>query len=134
MKKNSMDIPVECFSAECPSRELFEQISDKWSMMVLITIEKGPERFSIIKRRLEGVTQKALTQSLRKLERNGMVTRHVISASPIAVVYEITSLGLTLLVPLKVLHEWTIDKLQEVKAARSKFDQHDTLEKCGLPT
>lgn len=117
------DIPPQCFSAECPSRALFDQIVDKWSMMVLTVLEDGPVRFNAIKRRLEGVTQKALTQCLRKLERNGLLTRRVIPVSPIAVEYEITPLGRTLLQPFRLLHDWTLTKLPEVEDARRAFDQ-----------
>lgn len=119
------DIPIQCFSAECPSRTLFDQISDKWSMMVLIALEGSPVRFNAIKRRLEGVTQKALTQCLRRLERNGLLSRHVIPVSPIAVEYEITPLGRTLLQPFKVMHDWTLTKLPEVEEARRAFDQRN---------
>ncbi|WP_312045459.1 helix-turn-helix domain-containing protein [Erwinia sp.] len=126
MSVNSFTILPECFSADCPGRALFDQVADKWSMMVLITLEQGPVRFNAIKHRLEGVTQKALTQCLRKLERNGMVTRNVMATSPVAVAYEITPLGRTLIVPLRAMHEWTMDKMQEVEAARQAFDQRDT--------
>lgn len=126
MPVNSFDVLPECFSSDCPSRALFDQIADKWSMMVLLTIEEGPVRFNAIKHRLEGVTQKALTQCLRKLERNGMLTRNVIATSPVAVAYEITPLGRTLLMPLRVMHQWTMDKMEEVEAARHAFDQRDT--------
>ncbi|MES2160148.1 MAG: helix-turn-helix domain-containing protein [Pseudomonadota bacterium] len=116
---------IDCFSADCPSRTLFDQVSDKWSMLVLISLEDGPVRFNAIKRRLEGVTQKALTQCLRRLERNGLLSRHVIPVSPIAVQYEITPLGRTLLQPFKVMHDWTLTKLSEVEEARRIFDQRN---------
>mgnify|MGYP001061946708 CR=1 FL=1 len=119
------DVPIKCFSAECPSRVLFDQVSDKWSMMVLIVLEDGPVRFNAIKRRLEGVTQKALTQCLRKLERNGLLSRHVIPVSPIAVEYKITPLGRTLLQPFNAMHAWTLAKLPEVEEARRAFDQRN---------
>jgi len=118
-----LEIEPLCFSSACPSRALFEQISDKWSMMVLVVLDDGPQRFNAIRRRLEGVTQKALTQCLRRLERNGLVSRQVISLSPVAVQYQITALGRTLQQPLSQLHEWTLVKLSEVEAAREKFDQ-----------
>ena len=113
----------QCFSADCPSRALFDQIADKWSMMVLVALDDEPQRFNDLRRRLEGVTQKALTQCLRRLERNGLVLRQVISFSPVAVQYEITQLGRTLLQPFRALHLWTLDKLPEVEAARLQFDQ-----------
>lgn len=118
-----LELKPQCFSADCPSRALFDQIADKWSMMVLAVLDDGPHRFNAIKRRLEGVTQKALTQSLRRLERNGLVSRKVISFSPVAVQYEITPLGQTLQQPFRELHKWTLDKLPDVEAARLKFDK-----------
>jgi DNA-binding HxlR family transcriptional regulator len=111
-----------CFSAECPSRALFDQIADKWSMMVLAVLDDGPQRFNAIKRSLEGVTQKALTQCLRRLERNGLVSRKVICLAPVAVQYQITPLGRTLQQPFNELHKWTLSKLPEVEAARQVFD------------
>ncbi|QUY48593.1 helix-turn-helix transcriptional regulator [Serratia plymuthica] len=113
----------QCFSSDCPSRALFDQIADKWSMMVLAVVDDEPQRFNAIRRRLEGVSQKALTQCLRRLERNGLISRQVISFSPVAVQYEITQLGRTLQTPFRELHQWTLDKLSEVEAARLQFDQ-----------
>lgn len=117
-----LELEPRCFSSECPSRTLFDQIADKWSMMVLTVLDDGPQRFNAIRRRLEGVTQKALTQCLRRLERNGLVSRKVISLSPVAVQYQITPLGRTLMQPLRQLHEWTLSKLPDVEAARRVFD------------
>lgn len=113
----------QCFSSDCPSRALFDQIADKWSMMVLAVLDEEPQRFNAIKRRLEGVTQKALTQCLRRLERNGLVSRQILSFRPVAVQYEITPLGRTLQQPFRELHLWTLNKLPEVEAARQQFDQ-----------
>ncbi|MGF6674463.1 winged helix-turn-helix transcriptional regulator [Paraburkholderia tuberum] len=118
-----MPVPeLKCFSSDCPSRALFDQIADKWSMMVLAVLDDGPQRFNAIRRRLQGVTQKALTQSLRRLERNGLVSRTVVSLSPVAVQYQITPLGRTLQPPLRALHEWTLTRFSEVEAARQAFD------------
>lgn len=116
------DLDPICFSSDCPSRALFDQIADKWSMMVLAVLDDGPQRFNAIRRRLEGVTQKALTQCLRRLERNGLVSRQVVSLSPVAVQYQITPLGRTLQKPFWELHKWTIAMLPEVQAARQMFD------------
>ena len=114
----------ECldFTKACPSRLLFDQIGDKWSMMVLTVLDSGPVRFNAIKRRLEGVTQKALTQCLRRLERNGLVQRRVIPVSPVAVEYSITPLGRSLQVPFKALYDWMLVHLDEVESARNEFD------------
>lgn len=126
MENSMLVIEPQCFSSNCPSRVLFDQIADKWSMMVLAVLDDGPHRFNAIKRRLEGVTQKALTQCLRRLERNGLISRHVIS-SPLAVQYEITPLGNTLQQPLRQLHAWTIDMLPMVESARNVFDQRNSV-------
>jgi len=110
------------FSVDCPSRVLFDQIADKWSMMILTVLDDGPMRFNVIKRHLEGVTQKALTQCLRRLERNGLLSRRVIPASPIAVEYAITPLGRSLQGPFKALYLWTMEHLDQVEEARQVFD------------
>ncbi len=116
------------FSSECPSRQLFDQIADKWSMMVLAILEPGPLRFNAIRRQIEGVTQKALTQCLRRLERNGLVERRVIPLSPVAVEYELTELGRSLGKPFSVLYAWTVENLAAVDIARLRFDQRPDVE------
>jgi DNA-binding HxlR family transcriptional regulator len=118
-----MEMPEQPqFSADCACRVLFEQIADKWSMMVLSVLDDGPVRFNAIKRRLEGVTQKALTECLRRLERNGFILRRVIPTSPVGVEYEITVLGRPLLAHLQALYNWTHQSLAEVDQARMTFD------------
>ncbi|AUG54929.1 MarR family transcriptional regulator [Thalassospira marina] len=111
------------FHVDCPSRKLFDQIADKWSMMILTVLDSGPMRFNAIRRQLEGITQKALTQTLRRLERNGLVEREVIATSPVAVQYSVTELGCQLKGPFKALYKWTVDNLDEVERARAAFDQ-----------
>jgi len=80
------------YRADCPSRTILDQIADKWSMLVLAVLHE-PRRFNAIKRRLDGITQRVLTQTLRKLERNGMVTRRVIDGRSLGVEYALTPLG-----------------------------------------
>lgn len=118
------ECPKESVDANCPNRLLLDQIMDKWSGFILAVLDKQPLRFSEIKRRLNGVTQKALTQSLRRLERNGLVARKVIPISPIAVEYRITPLGLTFQVPFLALYAWTFDHMVEVEQARRTFDRN----------
>lgn len=112
----------DSFNVDCPSRILFDQIADKWSMMVITVLDGGPVRFNGIKRKLEGVTQKALTQCLRRLERNGLIERRVLPVSPVAVEYEITELGRTLQPRLRAIYAWTLEKMEEVNYARNRFD------------
>lgn len=108
--------------ADRPCRVLFDQIADKWSMMVLLVLDSGALRFNAVKRQLDGVSQKALTQCLRRLERNGLISRRVIPISPVAVEYEITPLGRTLQSPLLALYQWTQASLPQVELAREAFD------------
>ena len=112
----------QVFRADCASRPILDQIADKWSMLILAVLCAQPLRFNAIKRRLEGVTQKALTQALRRLERNGIVARRVIPASPVAVEYSVTPLGRTLQQPFAVLYAWTVDHLPDIEQAQRDFD------------
>lgn len=117
---------LERFSVDCPGRLLFDELADKWSVMVLTVLDRGPQRFNALKRLLEGVTQKALTQCLRRLERNGLVSRRVIPASPVAVEYGITDLGRSILGPFKALYAWMLDHYPTVTDARALFDERAT--------
>lgn len=104
-------------------RPILDQITDKWSIMILTLICPEPQRFNAIKRRLGCVTQKSLTQTLRRLERNGLVTRRVIPASPIAVEYSLTPLGHSLREPFTALYVWTVDHVADIGEAQQQFDK-----------
>ncbi|GLY05432.1 MULTISPECIES: helix-turn-helix domain-containing protein [Actinoplanes] len=110
------------FSADCPSRPILDQIADKWSMMVLAVLER-PARFNEIKRRLGGVTQRVLTQSLRRLERNGMIERRVLPTSPVGVEYSLTPLGESLREPFGHLYSWTVRHSEEILRHQQAFDE-----------
>jgi DNA-binding HxlR family transcriptional regulator len=110
------------YRADCPSRAILDQIADKWSMLVL-TVLREPRRFNAIKRRLDGITQRVLTQTLRKLERNGMITRTVIDVPGIAVEYALTPLGRSLQVPFAHLYGWTVDHMNEIVDRQRDYDK-----------
>ena len=116
-------LSIKVDPAEWTSRELLDQISDKWSVLVLGALCSRPLRFNEIARELGGVTQKALSQCLKRLERNGIVERRVLSTKPVAVSYAITPLGRTLEKPLGALHRWAICHQREVELARQRFDE-----------
>lgn len=103
-------------------RELLDQLLDKWSISVLAVLCDGAQRFSRLKSEVDGITQKSLTQTLRRLERNGMIQRRVIDTSPVAVEYRITELGRTLETPIAMLQAWSVEALPEVEAARDRYD------------
>lgn len=104
-------------------RPVLEQIAHKWSILILTFLCEEPKRFNALKRRLDGITQKALTEALRRLERNGLVERRVTTTSPIAVEYSITPLGRTLQEPFLALYDWAVDHQADLALARKKFDR-----------
>lgn len=109
------------YRADCPSRAILDQIADKWSMLVLAVLCE-PRRFNAIKRRLDGITQRVLTQTLRKLERNGMVTRTVIDGPLLGVEYALTPLGKSLQRPFAQLYDWTVDHMDEIGRFQRVYD------------
>jgi DNA-binding HxlR family transcriptional regulator len=111
------------FFADCAARSFFDQVATKWSVMILTLLNEQPTRFNELRRRLEGVTHKALTQALRRLERNGLIARKVLATSPVAVEYSITDLGRTLQVPLGAAYDWAIKHLHEIEQAQEAYDQ-----------
>lgn len=113
------------YSAACPSRQLLDRIGDKWTVLVIGTLAGGPQRYGQVARAVEGVSQKMLTQTLRHLERDGLVTRTVHAEVPVRVDYELTDLGRDLIGPLGVLHRWARDHIEEIVAARSAYDARE---------
>lgn len=95
---------------------------DKWSLQVLETLCERPRRFSELRREIPAVTQKSLTATLRRLERNGMVDRVVIATRPVAVEYRISALGKTLQDLIDALWAWTTATLPQVERARDRYD------------
>jgi DNA-binding HxlR family transcriptional regulator len=111
------------FFADCAARAFFDQVANKWSVMILTLLTEKPTRFNEMRRRLEGITHKALTQALRRLERNGLIARKVLDTSPVAVEYSITELGRTLQVPFGAVYEWSIKHLHEIEQAQRAYDE-----------
>ncbi|KQZ11837.1 MarR family transcriptional regulator [Microbacterium sp. Root53] len=103
-------------------RELLAQVLDKWSLQVLETLCERPRRFSELRREIPAVTQKSLTATLRRLERNGMVDRVVIATRPVAVEYRISALGKTLQDLIDALWAWTTATLPQVERAGDRYD------------
>ncbi|RKS05112.1 HxlR family transcriptional regulator [Nocardiopsis sp. Huas11] len=105
-----------------PQRELLDQLLDKWSLQVLDRLCGRPCRFNDLRRAIPAVTQKSLTATLRRLERNGMVERVVVNTRPVAVEYRITALGTTLQDLIDALLKWSAANLPDVDRARERFD------------
>jgi DNA-binding HxlR family transcriptional regulator len=110
-------------SAECPTREVLSRIGDRWTMLVVTALAPEPYlRFSELRRRVEGVTQKMLTQTLRALERDGLVSRTAIATVPVTVEYRLTPLGRSLADTVHVLRQWAYANIETIQEARTSFD------------
>ncbi|WP_420144587.1 winged helix-turn-helix transcriptional regulator [Sphingobium sp.] len=103
-------------------RPVLDKIADKWTILILIAICPKPARFNEIKRRLNGITHKALADALKRLERNGFVTRTVLSTAPIGVEYAITPLGHSLRQPFEALCGWALAHGREIDEAGDRYD------------
>lgn len=113
------------FRATCPTRVLLDQLADKWSVLILLALSGGPVRFNALKRRIEGISQKMLGHTLRRLEENGLVSRHVYPTVPVTVEYAATPLGESLVPIVDALRHWAIAHIAEVGAARARFAVRD---------
>lgn len=123
-------VQYDAFLAACPSRQLLDRLSDKWVTLVVAALGSGPDctggpapmRFSELARTLAGVSQKMLTQTLRSLERDGLVARTVTPTVPVTVHYELTGLGLSLHALVRGIKDWAQDHMDDVVAARAAYD------------
>ncbi|TDC19770.1 transcriptional regulator [Streptomyces sp. 8K308] len=129
MDVTTADVPpgrFDAFAASCPSRQLLDTIGNKWSSLVIVALGLGGRmRYSELSARIAGVSQKMLTQTLRGLERDGLLTRTVTPSVPVRVDYELTPLGLSLLEPMRHLKEWAEAHMAEVDLARAEYDRND---------
>jgi DNA-binding HxlR family transcriptional regulator len=116
----------DAFAASCPSRRLIDTIGDKWASLVIVALGlNGRMRYSELFARIAGVSQKMLTQTVRGLERDGLLIRTVTPSVPVRVDYELTPLGLSLLEPISHLKEWAEAHMPEVDAARAAYDRKE---------
>ncbi|WP_007515739.1 MULTISPECIES: winged helix-turn-helix transcriptional regulator [Pseudofrankia] len=110
------------YARGCPSRDLLDRIGDKWTVLILGELSDGrPHRFAAIRNRIEGISEKMLTQTLRHLEQDGLVTRTVYPEVPPRVEYQLAALGVTLRAPLDALLQWSVAHAAEVAAARARY-------------
>jgi DNA-binding HxlR family transcriptional regulator len=116
--------PTGLHTAGCRNvAPVLNRVGDKWSMMIVMMLSDGPMRFSELKRAIDGISQRMLTLSLRGLERDGLVSRHVTPTIPPRVDYELTELGISLREPVKALGEWAIEHIECIRAAQERFDE-----------
>ncbi len=117
-------LPVrgDAFDPECPTRVVLDRIGDKWTVLVISSLVDGPLRFSALRARIGGVAPKVLTQTLRAMERDGLLTRTVHAQVPPRVDYELTPLGASLTGPIATLTDWAETHLSTILASRGDYD------------
>jgi DNA-binding HxlR family transcriptional regulator len=115
----------DVYDKNCPTRHALDRIADKYTVLVIIYLQEGPKRFSELQRIITGISQKVLTQTLRSLERDGLLTRTVYPEVPPRVEYALTPLGVTLIEPLAALRVWAEGHIEAVTVAQTEYDlQH----------
>ncbi|WP_425862046.1 winged helix-turn-helix transcriptional regulator [Arthrobacter sp. TWP1-1] len=110
------------YDRNCPSRQVLDRIGDRWSVLVVGALAHGPLRFSALAKTVDGVSQKMLTQTLRGLERDGLVGRTMYAQIPPRVDYELTESGLSLAVPMLALESWAKDNMPSIINSRETYD------------
>jgi DNA-binding HxlR family transcriptional regulator len=118
----SADGRFDVLAEACPTRQLVHTIGDRWSLLVLSSIEHQTLRHQQIRRAVEGISQKMLTQTLRTLEREGLVTRTVHASASPKVEYALTPLGNDLASVIRSLREWAYANIDEIQSARAAYD------------
>lgn len=113
---------ADAYLAACPSRQILDVLANKWTMLVMGALSGGPMRFGELRRRLDGITQKMLTQTLRMLERDGLVTRTIYPTIPPKVEYAATQLGESVTALMHAIRSWSEENINAVLDARDAYD------------
>ncbi|MFI6444054.1 winged helix-turn-helix transcriptional regulator [Kitasatospora sp. NPDC050543] len=113
---------TDVYLRECASRTVLQVLANKWTFLLVAALRDGPMRFGVLMRRADGITQKSLTQTLRTLEREGLLTRTVYPTIPPRVEYDLTDLGRNVAALLGQINDWSEAHLPEILAAREAYD------------
>lgn len=113
----------DVYAQNCPTRLVLDRLADKWAVLVLGKLDEAPVRFNQLKREIDGISQKVLSQILKKLERDGLISRSVYATVPVTVEYAITPLGRTLTSTVAALTRWAEDNIEAVLEAQQKYDR-----------
>ncbi|MFD2264421.1 winged helix-turn-helix transcriptional regulator [Lacibacterium aquatile] len=114
--------PYNVFEDRCPTRLVLERLADKWAVLILARLEPGPVRFNHLRRGIKGISQKVLSQTLKRLERDGLISRSVFASVPVTVEYALTPLGRTLTETISALAHWAENNMDAVLAAQAAYD------------
>ncbi|MBB4063023.1 winged helix-turn-helix transcriptional regulator [Gellertiella hungarica] len=112
----------DVYAENCPTRLVMDRIADKWAVLVLVKLSAGKMRFNQLRREIEGISQKVLSQLLKKLERDGLVSREVFPTVPVTVEYAITPLGQTLTATVSALTVWAEENMPRIIEAQRRYD------------
>jgi DNA-binding HxlR family transcriptional regulator len=112
----------DAYDPKCPTRHVLDRIGDKWTVLVVGSLRGGPLRFTQLRLAVGGVAPKVLTQTLRALERDGLLTRKVFAEVPPRVEYELTELGHTLQTPIAAIRDWAELHMTQVVESRTRYD------------
>ncbi|WP_422570107.1 winged helix-turn-helix transcriptional regulator [Antarcticirhabdus aurantiaca] len=115
-------MPYDVFAANCPTRLVLDRLADKWALLVLERLRGETVRFNRLRRDVEGVSQKVLSQTLKRLERDGLVARTVIPTVPVTVEYALTPLGLNLADTVSAFAHWAERNIEAILAAQAAYD------------
>ncbi|WP_141206370.1 winged helix-turn-helix transcriptional regulator [Streptomyces griseorubiginosus] len=121
-RREQARVEYDAFIKGCPTNQLLDRLSDKWVSLVVAALSGGPMRYSDLSRKIAGVSPKMLTQTLRTLERDGILTRTVTPAVPVRVDYALTPLGSSLAGLLTAVKTWAETHIEEVHEARERYD------------
>jgi DNA-binding HxlR family transcriptional regulator len=121
-------VPYDVFSRACPSRPVLEHVTGRWGSLVLAALEDGPVRFNDLRRRVDGVSQKVLAQTLQALERDGFICRHQLSVFPLRVEYTLTPEGQVVSTKLLDLIAHVEAGMASVLASRQRYDSNTRAE------
>lgn len=123
MHTRSADGRYDVLASACPTRQVVNRIGDRWTLLVLFALDGTTLRFQELRRAVDGVSQKMLTQTLRALERDGLVRRRVYAEVPPRVEYSLTPLGASLAEVVAAVRVWAYGHMEEVEEARTDFDR-----------
>jgi len=119
------------YAADCPTRQVLDRIGDKWTTLIIGLLSDDAKRFSELQRSIHGISHKMLTQTLRHLERDGLITRTVYAEVPPRVEYQLTTLGKTLCEPILAIVRWSETYIDQVSAAQIEYDARETARLTG---
>ncbi|MCZ7466718.1 MULTISPECIES: winged helix-turn-helix transcriptional regulator [Rhizobium/Agrobacterium group] len=121
----TVDKAYDVYEDGCPTRQVLERLAEKWALLILDRLEGGPIRFNHLRRDIKGISQKVLSQTLKRLERDGLISRTIFATVPVTVEYALTPLGRTLTETVSAFTHWAERNMEAVLTAQAAYDAGD---------